>query len=82
MDDETLRMLVAMLEELGRQHGTVLLACRPGRWVVTVTRGAAEEAEAHQGPRGEAPALRDALPGPHAWLCPSPPEAPEELVPG
>jgi len=82
VDEETLRMLAAMLEEVGRRHGTVLLACHPGWWVVTVTRGAAEEAEAHQGPRGASPALRDALPAPHAWLCLPPPEEPEEPASG
>jgi hypothetical protein len=82
VDEETRGMLAEMLEELGCQNGTLVLACHPGRWAVVVTRGPAEGPDAHQGPLGAAPRLRDALTAPHAWLCLPPPEAPGEQVPG
>ena len=77
MDGETLRMLAEVLEALEHRNGTLVLARHPGRWGVTVTRGGAEGPDAHQGPRGAGPRLRDALAGPHGWLCPpSPPPGP------
>jgi hypothetical protein len=80
VDEETRGMLAEMLEELGRQNGTLVLACHPGRWAVVVTRGPTEGPDAHQGPLGAAPRLRDALTAPHAWLCPPPDAAAADPV--
>jgi hypothetical protein len=76
VNGEALGMLTAMLEELERHGGTLVVARHPERWRVVVTRGPAEGPDAHQGPLGAAPRLRDALTAPHAWLCPPPPTSP------